>query len=201
MGNSDGQWRTYIKVRPHLLANSFGSHMVLQHQSPCLWGFGAAGAAVTLSLNGSVAAAASSSVAANGSWFACLPAQPASHAPATISVAVGGNRTQLEDVVSAATTGSDCRTLTVDRCCEQLFGEVWVASGQSNMAFSVSQAFNASAECAASASFPSLRLFTVAQNFEWGKYHTGEPRDFNEDALRRSLPQRPHPAKEVRKSS
>ena len=106
MGNSDGQWRTYIKLRPHLLANSFGSHMVLQHQSPCLWGFGAAGAAVTLSLNGSSAAtAASTSVAANGSWFACLPAQPASHAPATISVAVGGNRTQLEDVVSAATVG------------------------------------------------------------------------------------------------
>ena len=104
MGNSDEQWRAYIKVRPHLLANSFGSHMVLQHQSPCLWGFGAAGA-VTLSLNGSAATAASTSVAANGSWFACLPAQPASHAPATISVAVGGNRTQLEDVVSAATVG------------------------------------------------------------------------------------------------
>ena len=52
------------------------------------------------------------------------------------------------------------------------------------MAFSVSQAFNASAECAASASFPSLRLFTVAQNFEWGKYHTGEPRDFNASGVR-----------------
>ena len=75
-------------------------------------------------------------------------------------------------------------TLTGDRCCEQLFGEVWVASGQSNMAFSVSQAFNASAECAASASFPSLRLFTVAQNFAWGKYHTGEPRDFNASGVR-----------------
>ena len=76
MGNSDEQWRTYIKVRPHLLANSFGSHMVLQHQSPCLWGFGAAGAAVTLSLNGSVAAAASSSVAANAA--ACV-ATPCAH--------------------------------------------------------------------------------------------------------------------------
>ena len=76
MTGNRGGWPGAGGHLPHLLANSFGSHMVLQHQSPCLWGFGAAGAAVTLSLNGSVAAAASSSVAANGSWFACLPAQP-----------------------------------------------------------------------------------------------------------------------------
>ena len=44
--------RSYVKQRPTLLAQSFGSNMVLQHDAPCLWGFGQAGATVQLSLNG-----------------------------------------------------------------------------------------------------------------------------------------------------
>ena len=52
------------------------------------------------------------------------------------------------------------------------------------MAFSVTQAFNHSAECAAAGDYPSLRLFTVAQNFDWSKYHKGEPRDFNQSGVR-----------------
>ena len=42
-------------------------------------------------------------------------------------------------------------------------------------AFAVTQAFNHSAECAAAGGFPSLRLFTVAENFDWQKHHKGEP--------------------------
>src|ERR1035437_7519357 len=41
-----------------------------------------------------------------------------------------------------------------------LFGEVWVCSGQSNMAFELSRAANA-AEAIAAAGDPQLRLFTV----------------------------------------
>jgi sialate O-acetylesterase len=162
-GSSDATWWTYVKEQPHLLAESFGSHMVLQHEVPCLWGFGKAGTAVTISLNGTVVQSASTTVAANGTWQSCLPPQPASHAPATVGINVGADSQELSDV---------------------LFGEVWVASGQSNMAFAVTQAFNHSAECAAAASFPSLRLFTVAVNFDWQKFHKGEPRDFNQSGVR-----------------
>ena len=38
------------------------------------------------------------------------------------------------------------------------------------MAFAVTQAFNHTAECAA-ADNKQLRLFTVAVNLDWGKYH------------------------------
>ena len=79
-GNTDTAWWTYIKQRPKLFAQSFGSHMVLQHTRPCLWGFGLPGASVVLAINGT--ATASTTVATNGTWQACLPARPASHAPA-----------------------------------------------------------------------------------------------------------------------
>jgi len=52
------------------------------------------------------------------------------------------------------------------------------------MAFAVTQAFNHSAECAAAGDYPSLRLFTVADNFDWSKFHKGEPRDFNQSGVR-----------------
>ncbi len=44
-----------------------------------------------------------------------------------------------------------------------LVGEVWVCSGQSNMAFGLSQADNAEAELTA-ADYPSIRLFTVKRS-------------------------------------
>ena len=160
-GNTDASWWTYIKQRSKVFAQSFGSHMVLQHTRPCLWGFGHPGASVTLKVNNTIAA--STTVATNGSWQACLPMQQASHAPAVISATVGTDQEEL----------TDC-----------LFGEVWVASGQSNMAFAVSQAFNNTAECEAAGNYPSLRLFSVAVNFDWQKTHSGEPSDFNQSGIR-----------------
>lgn len=44
-----------------------------------------------------------------------------------------------------------------------LFGEVWVASGQSNMVFGVPGTFNSSQECAAASLFPNVRLFALEQ--------------------------------------
>jgi hypothetical protein len=44
-----------------------------------------------------------------------------------------------------------------------LFGEVWLASGQSNCAFATQQAFNSTAECAAASLYPNMRVMTVAQ--------------------------------------
>lgn len=43
-----------------------------------------------------------------------------------------------------------------------LFGDVWVASGQSNMAFGVPGTFSFTQECAAVAKFPNVRLYSVS---------------------------------------
>ncbi|XP_021349269.1 sialate O-acetylesterase-like isoform X3 [Mizuhopecten yessoensis] len=44
-----------------------------------------------------------------------------------------------------------------------LFGDVWLCSGQSNMQFSVSQGYNASAEIKDADNFPNIRVFTANQ--------------------------------------
>ena len=69
-----------------------------------------------------------------------LPPQPAGVGHTIVISEAGGNSTTLEDIA---------------------FGDVYLCSGQSNMEFSVNAAFNASAEIAASANFPHLRLATV----------------------------------------
>eukprot|EP01060_Flectonema_neradi_P030830 TRINITY_DN4553_c0_g2_i9.p2 TRINITY_DN4553_c0_g2~~TRINITY_DN4553_c0_g2_i9.p2 ORF type:complete len:527 (+),score=120.48 TRINITY_DN4553_c0_g2_i9:2206-3786(+) len=46
-----------------------------------------------------------------------------------------------------------------------LFGDVYICSGQSNMQFTVDQAFNASAEVAAADNFPNVRLYTAAEDY------------------------------------
>ena len=111
-GSSAQDWWSYVKEREHLLARGFGSHMVLQHELPCLFGFGTAGAAVIISLNASTATEKTftTHVHANGTWQSCLTPQAASHAPATITVSIGADSQELSDI---------------------LFGEVWVASGAS----------------------------------------------------------------------
>lgn len=139
---SGAGWVTYLKPSATLLAHSFGSSMVLQHDAPCLWGYGVAGAAVSVVTDADGGAAHGTVAAANGTWRLCLPAMSPG-GPWGVNVSVAGSGDQmLTDV---------------------LFGEVWLASGQSNAAFTVSQAYNASAECAAAAAFTNLRVFSVAQ--------------------------------------
>jgi sialate O-acetylesterase len=72
-------------------------------------------------------------------------------------------RVKLEDM--AESSGQDMtiigrNTITIKNVA---VGEVWVASGQSNMEFPVSRAMNAGEEIAAS-DFPDIRVFTVAKN-------------------------------------
>jgi len=45
-----------------------------------------------------------------------------------------------------------------------LFGDVWVCSGQSNMQFTVSQAFNASTELDDANNYPNIRVFSVGES-------------------------------------
>ncbi|MCZ6596879.1 MAG: 9-O-acetylesterase [Planctomycetota bacterium] len=120
------------------LPSVFGSGMVLQRdtQAP-VWGWADPGERVTVRaswLQDELAATAD----ADGRWMVRL-ATPEAGGPHTVRVA-GANEVLLEDVWS---------------------GEVWICSGQSNMAWSLRAATNAEEEIAA-ADHPGIRFFDVA---------------------------------------
>ncbi|MDR0855858.1 MAG: hypothetical protein LBM78_00440, partial [Clostridiales bacterium] len=101
-----------------LLSAYLSDNMIVQQQKPFnVAGLGKAGAAVkvTLSLTGGEAVAGcEAKIAADGSFVLTLSAQNASYARYTLTVA------------------SDGETVTVKNI---LFGEVYVAGGQSNMEY------------------------------------------------------------------
>jgi len=112
-----------------------GDHMVLQQGRPFrIWGQAAPGEAITVTLAGGTASA---TAGAEGRWAVEL-GPLAAGGPHTLEI-VGSNRLRFEDV---------------------LVGEVWIASGQSNMEFPLTRAANGEEEIAA-ARFPRIRLFTV----------------------------------------
>jgi sialate O-acetylesterase len=127
------------------LASPFTSHMVLQCDlSVPVWGTAAAGETVTVEFAGQKATATAD---ATGNWRVNLkPLEPSSESrPFTVAGSRSAQPVQLDDV---------------------LVGEVWLASGQSNMDFSLSQKVkrfagvtNEEAEIAA-ANYPLLRMFT-----------------------------------------
>lgn len=121
-----------------------GSHMVLQRDKPLpLWGWAAPGEKVSVTFQNKTYAAPPPDAA--GRWQVTLPATPAG-GPYTITVQ-GQNTLVLDDV---------------------LVGDVWLASGQSNMEMPVKAGpksnfkpvTNAGQEIAA-ANFPTLRYFPV----------------------------------------
>jgi len=117
------------------LASLFTDHMVLQRDRPIpVWGTAEEGARIVVALDGRKAEAR----AVAGKWLARLPSMKQG-GPYVLTVSSGGERIQLDDV---------------------LVGEVWIASGQSNMELTLARAMNASAEVAA-ASYPNIRFFTV----------------------------------------
>jgi sialate O-acetylesterase len=112
-----------------------GDNMVLQQgQALKIWGWADAGEKVTVSFNGQTANATTD---AQGNWLAPLPAMAAG-GPFDMTIA-GKNSLTLKNV---------------------MLGEVWVCSGQSNMAFTTNGVINAQDEMA-KADFPNIRLFTV----------------------------------------
>jgi len=122
------------------LPRIFGDGMVLQRGVPIpVWGWGAPGTRVAVALRGRTTRA---SVDAGGSWHVRLPALPAG-GPYELEVAGGGTRIVVRDV---------------------LIGDVWVASGQSNMEFLVAWADSAAQEIAA-ADDSALRQFKVPLTF------------------------------------
>ncbi len=126
------------------LPKIMGSHMVLQRDKPLhLWGDGAPGEAVVVEFHGSKAGAVVDEL---GRWSVYLPAQPAG-GPYTLIVH-GTNTITLEDI---------------------LVGDLWFASGQSNMEMPLkgfggdTVVKDAEREIAA-ANHPEIRLLSVGRN-------------------------------------
>jgi sialate O-acetylesterase len=115
----------------------FGNHMVLEVTTPLpIWGTAAAGETVTVTAAGRSATAVADD---QGRWRVTLPALPAD-VPAPFELVVEGkNRIVFSDVV---------------------VGEVWLASGQSNMEWPLYASEGAEADMFA-ATTPKLRLFQV----------------------------------------
>ncbi len=112
--------------------------LIVQRQMPIpVWGAAGAGEKVTVTLGQS---SASATADADGQWMLKLPAREA--ASGLQMTIVGANTLTINDVA---------------------VGEVWVASGQSNMELRVPRALNAKQEIA-DAKYPLIRQFRVARN-------------------------------------
>jgi len=116
----------------------FSDHMVLQADTAAsVWGWADEGEEVSVSIAGQTLTA---EARADGKWSVKLAA--------------------LKPSTTHTLTVKGSNTLTVN---DVLVGEVWLASGQSNMAFQFNKCALPAADSAA-ADLPQLRMFTVAQN-------------------------------------
>ena len=121
-----------LKV-PHF----FSDHMVLQRErAAAIWGKADAGAEVTVSFKGKSATAKAT---ADGKWQAQIETGAADAKGAVLKISAGADKIEINDV---------------------LVGEVWFASGQSNMFYTM----NRSPEYAgliAESNHPALRMFNA----------------------------------------
>ena len=118
------------------LPSIFSDHLVLQKNVAVpVWGWADPGEKITVSIAGQTQ---TTTADASGNWKLKLDSLAAA-GPLTLTVA-GHNRIVIQDV---------------------LVGEVWLASGQSNMGLSVNDVTNAWKEKSA-AKFPQIRMFTVS---------------------------------------
>jgi sialate O-acetylesterase len=119
------------------LPGVFGEHMVLQRGvAAAVWGWETPGGQVTVSIAGQTKSAKADE---KGNWSVKLDALKAG-GPHVLKVA-GSSTVELADV---------------------LVGEVWLCSGQSNMAMSVSRSKDFESEKAAAA-LPGIRMMTVSR--------------------------------------
>jgi sialate O-acetylesterase len=113
----------------------FGDHMVLQREREAsVWGQAEAGATVTLRFKGNQAQAKAD---ASGYWKAAIQTGPADAQGAVLTIEAGRDRLEIQDV---------------------LVGEVWFASGQSNMVFRLKSS-KGWEEFASKAQYPAFRFF------------------------------------------
>ncbi|GIW79401.1 MAG: 9-O-acetylesterase [Gemmatales bacterium] len=118
------------------VAGVFSDHMVLQCDAKVpVWGYAEPGETVTVAIAGQTHTAKTND---DRTWSVSLTPLPAG-GPFTLSIKGKENALEIKDV---------------------LIGEVWLCSGQSNMAWKVARAANA-AEEAAAAKYPKIRMLTV----------------------------------------
>lgn len=121
------------------LAPIFRDHAVLQHGRPIpIWGTARPGENIVVDFQGQSVPGVSN---AAGFWEVRLEALDVSDQPSTLRV-TGHTTLEISDI---------------------LVGDVWLCSGQSNMAFTVAKAANAEAEIAA-ARHPLIRHYSTTQN-------------------------------------
>ncbi|NXX99306.1 SIAE acetylesterase, partial [Centropus bengalensis] len=127
-------------------ASYYGDHMVLQKApaAAVVWGYGELGATVTVALasgGGTIVMKKTVRVKGpSGTWTVVLDPMDQG-GPYALTARQGLENVTLQDVY---------------------FGDVWLCSGQSNMAMTVMQITNASQELAAAARYPYVRIFAAA---------------------------------------
>ncbi|XP_071432527.1 sialate O-acetylesterase isoform X1 [Pithys albifrons albifrons] len=127
-------------------ASYYGDHMVLQKEpaGAVVWGHGQPGAVVTMALLGTGGLVVMKKTAQvkgpSGTWTTVLDPMDEG-GPYTLTAEQGLENVTLQDIY---------------------FGDVWLCSGQSNMAMTVLQVANASQELSAAARYPYVRVFAVA---------------------------------------
>lgn len=129
------------------VASPFTDHMVLQRERPVpIWGTAGAGAKVTVEFAGQSKSATADRA---GQWRVSLDPMKASAEGRTLKLSAGADSSiELNDV---------------------LIGEVWLASGQSNMEFPMSKSqarwagVDHEEQEIAAASYPQIRIFTGAK--------------------------------------
>ena len=125
------------------LPKLISDHLVLQSGQPLpLWGYAAPGEQVTVRLNDSAAGTVTTD--ANGRWQLTLPPQVAS-GPHLLEFQ-GQNLLKVQDVY---------------------FGDVFVASGQSNMELTMARLEEAYPADLLSANYPLIRQFNVPQRYDF----------------------------------
>jgi sialate O-acetylesterase len=118
----------------------FSNGMVLQREQPIrVWGWATPGDKIDVAFDGRTAQAVAE---ADGRWTATLPLHIAG-GPFELAVSAGKQKLVIHDV---------------------LVGDVWIASGQSNMEFELSKASNAAVEIA-NAHDPMIRQFKVPDSW------------------------------------
>ncbi len=119
----------------------FASNMVLQRGKPiAVWGWAEAGKSVTVKLGSESAEA--KAAGEKGRWEVSFPAREASAEPLALTASSDAEKIELNNVV---------------------IGDVWVMTGQSNMAFGLGKVLHADIEIAQS-HLPLLRLFSISPN-------------------------------------
>jgi len=120
------------------LPNLFQNHMVLQQETTCpVWGWAEPGEKIQIQVAGQTKTVQTGE---DSKWRVFIDPMEAG-GPYTVTVKGRASELVLEDV---------------------LVGEVWLCSGQSNMAMTVSGAMNSEEEAAA-ATLPAIRMATIAR--------------------------------------